>query len=303
MMLSLLSFYSCENDVVSSECDALEHSVLIDSSKLDNKVIIIGIDGFRSDALTQETTPFLYDFSQRNAYANLSHLTEEDTYSGPNWSSILTGVHYNKHNVTDNSFDGRGFHVFPTLFNYIERYADSLNTSSIVNWLPINQYALSQDVDFSINSQLNDSLVLQEVSKMLINDNPLSADVLFLHFDQLDAAGHNFGFSSNVVEYRASLSILDSYVDSLVGIIDNKRLTGENWLCIIVSDHGGDGDGHGDYNNRKIRETIFIAEHPSLPFIVNHESNMTDIAPTVLDFVGITSTEFDCKTDGQSVLE
>ena len=47
------------------------------------------------------------------------------------------------------------------LFNYIERYADSLNTSSIVNWLPINQYALSQDVDF-LNSQLNDSLVLQK---------------------------------------------------------------------------------------------------------------------------------------------
>ena len=302
-MLSLLSLYSCANDVVSSKCDALDHYVMIDSSKLDNKVIIIGIDGFRSDAMTQETTPFLYEFSQRNAYVNLSHLTEEDTYSGPNWSSILTGVHYDKHNVTDNSFDGRGFHVFPTLFNYIEQYADLLNTSSIVNWLPINQYVLSQDVDFSINSQLNDSLVLQEASKVLLNDDPHSADVLFLHFDQLDAAGHNFGFSSSVAEYSASLSILDSYVDSLVGIIDNERLSGENWLCIVVSDHGGDGDSHGDYNNVHIRETIFIAEHPSLPFKVNHESNMTDIAPTVLDFVGITSTEFDCKTDGQSVLE
>ena len=266
-------------------------------------MIIIGIDGFRSDALTQETTPFLYALSQRNAYVNLSHLTEEDTYSGPNWSSILTGVHYDKHNVTDNSFDGRGFHVFPTLFNYIERHADSLNTSSIVNWLPINQYALSQDVDFSINSQLNDSLVLQEASNVLLNDDPLSADVLFLHFDQLDAAGHSFGFSSSVAEYREALSILDLYVDSLVGIIDSKRSSGENWLCIVVSDHGGDGDGHGDYNNIHIRETIFIAEHPSLPFTVNHESNMTDIAPTVLDFLGITSSEFDCKTDGQSVLD
>ena len=105
--------------------------------------------------------------SQRNAYFNLSHLTEEDTYSGPNWSSILTGVHYDKHNVTDNSFDGRGFHVFSDCVQYIERHADSLNTSSIVNWLPINQYALSQDVDFSINSQLNDSLVLQEAQRTI----------------------------------------------------------------------------------------------------------------------------------------
>ena len=69
--------------------------------------------------LTQETTLLLYAISQRNAYVNLSHLTEEDTYSGPNWSSILTGVHYDKHNVTDNSFDGRGFHVFPGQYSTI----------------------------------------------------------------------------------------------------------------------------------------------------------------------------------------
>ena len=54
-----------------------------------------------------------------------------------------------------------------------------------------------------------------------------------------------------------------------------------------MSDHGGDGDGHGDYNNIHIRETIFIAEHPSLPFKLNHESNMADIAPFVLIFLGL----------------
>ena len=146
-------------------------------------------------------------------------------------------MHYDKHNVTDNSFDGRGFHVFPTVFNYIERHADSLNTISIVNWLPINHYALSQDVDFSINSQLNDSLVLKEASNVLLNGDPLSADVLFLHFDQLDAAGHSFGFSSNVSEYREALSILDLYVDSLVGIIDAKDhlvKIGYVSLCLIM---------------------------------------------------------------------
>ena len=33
-------------------------------------------------------------------------------------------------------------------------------------------------------------------------------------------------------------------MDSLVSIIDNKRLFGENWMCILVSDHGGDGYSH-----------------------------------------------------------
>ena len=301
--ISFVFFSSCEKDISINLYEFQDDSVKVDSLKINNKVLIIGIDGFRSDAMTQEITPSIYEFSQRNVYKNLSHLTEEDTYSGPNWSSILTGVHYNKHNVTDNSFGGGLFNIFPTFFNYIENNVNSINTSSIVNWLPINQKILSKDVDYYSKSQISDSIVFIEALNLLLNNNPVEPDILFLHFDELDAAGHNFGFSPNIKEYRETLKNIDLYVDSLVGIIDNKRLFDENWMCIIVSDHGGDGYSHGDYNNIKIRETVFIVEHPSQNFKLQHKSNMTDIAPTVLDFIGISSTNFDSVRDGQSILE
>ena len=303
MMIFFVSFNSCEKDIPVNFCEFQDTSVEVDSLNINNKVLIIGIDGFRSDAMTQEITPSIYEFSQRNAYKNLSHLTEKDTYSGPNWSSILTGVHYNKHNVIDNSFDGSLFHMFPTFLNYIENNASSINTSSIVNWLPINQKILSNDVDYYTESHISDSLVFIEALNLLLNNDPITPDILFLHFDELDAAGHNFGFSPNITEYVETLNNIDLYVDSLVSIIDNKRLFGENWMCILVSDHGGDGYSHGDYNNIKIRETVFIAEHPSQNFKLQHKSNMTDIAPTVLDFLGISSSKFDCSRDGHSVLE
>ena len=301
--ISFIFFNSCEKDISINACDPLYDFVKVDSLKINNKVMIIGIDGFRSDAMTQEITPSIYEFSQRNAYKNLSHLTEEYTYSGPNWSSILTGVHYNKHNVNDNSFDGSLFNIFPSFINYIENNVNSINTSSIVNWLPINQKILHKDVDYYSNSQISDSLVFIEALNLLLNNKPIKPDVLFLHFDELDAAGHNFGFSPNVAEYRKTLKNIDLYVDSLVSIIDKKRLLDENWMCILVSDHGGDGYSHGDYKNIKIRETVLIVEHPSQNFKLQHESNMTDIAPTVLDFMGISSANFDCASDGQSILE
>ena len=301
--ISFVFFSSCEKDISINLYEFQVDSVKVDSLKINNKILIIGIDGFRSDAMTQEITPSIYEFSQRNVYKNLSHLTEEDTYSGPNWSSILTGVHYNKHNVTDNSFGGGLFNIFPTFFNYIENNVNSINTSSIVNWLPINQKILSKDVDYYSKSQISDSIVFIEALNLLLNNNPVEPDILFLHFDELDAAGHNFGFSPNIIEYRETLKNIDLYVDSLVGIIDNKRLFDENWMCIIVSDHGGDGYSHGDYNNIKIRETVFIVEHPSQNFKLQHKSNMTDIAPTVLDFIGISSTNFDSVRDGQSILD
>jgi predicted AlkP superfamily pyrophosphatase or phosphodiesterase len=302
MMIFFVFFNSCEKDIPINSCEFQDDSVKVDSLKINNKVVIIGVDGFRSDAMTQAITPSIYEFSQRNVYKNLSHLTEEDTYSGPNWSSILTGVHYNKHNVTDNSFDGSLFDMFPTFLYYIENNVNSINTSSIVNWLPINQKILSKNVDYT-NSQISDSLVFVEALNLLLNNEPIKPDILFLHFDELDAAGHNYGFSPNIIEYTKTLKNIDLYVDSLVTIIDNKRLFGENWMCILVSDHGGDGYSHGDYNNIKIRETVLIVEHPSQNFKLKHKSNMTDIAPTILDFLGISSAKFDCSSDGQSILE
>ena len=89
----------------------------------------------------------------------------------------------------------------------------------------------------------------------------------------------------------------------MISIIDSKRLSGEDWMCFLISDHGGDGTGHGDYNNTKIRETVCIVEHPYLNFKVNHKSNQTDIAPTILDFIGVSSVRFDCKKDGESIIQ
>ena len=303
IFLSFFFLNSCEKDIPNNICQFQNDSIIIDSLKINNKVIIIGIDGFRSDAMTAKITPFIYELSQKNVYKNLSHLTEKDTYSGPNWSSILTGVHYNKHNVTDNSFDGNLFDVYPSFFNYIEANVNSINTSSIVNWRPINQKLLCEDVDYCSNIQISDYSVFIEALNLLTNNEPFDVDVLFLQFDEPDAAGHNFGFSPNIAEYKETLSNIDLYVDSLFSVIDNRRLIGENWLCILVSDHGGDGYSHADYNNIKVRETVFIVEHPSKNFNLQHKSNMTDIAPTVLDFIGISSSKFECAKDGYSVLK
>ena len=293
----------CKKDIFFSECDLLDEIVTIDSLRNNNKVLIIGIDGLRSDAITQEITPFIYSLSDRNTYKNLSHLTEKDTYSGPNWSSILTGVHYEKHNVRDNSFSGSRFDVFPSFFHYIEQSLFSINTISIVNWTPINHNILSKDVDYSPNIFMDDSLVYKKVKDLLVNNNPISADIIFLHFDKLDATGHTFGFSPEIKEYRETLAFLDLYVDSLISIIDAKRFAGENWMCFLISDHGGEGTGHADYSVNSVRETVLIIEHPFLNFKQDHKSNQTDIAPTILDFMGISSLKFDCKKDGESILE
>ena len=294
---------SCSKDIYVDSCHQEHYPTKIDSLKSTNKVLIIGIDGFRSDAMTEQISPKIHSlFTQNNTYNNLEHKTEEDTYSGPNWSSILTGVHLNKHNVIDNTFEGSNFIKYPSFFKYIEEHVPELNTASFVNWGPINKNVLSKEVDYAQDLE-NDSLVFQKSIELLENANPFDVDIFFIHFDELDAAGHNFGFSKNINEYTETITKLDYYVEKLHDIISNKRKTGENWLFIIVSDHGGDGTGHGDYDNIHIRNTIFLIEHPDTFFKNNHTSNMTDIAPTILSFIGIQSAEFSCKKDGISLIK
>ena len=72
------------------------------------------------------------------------------------------------------------------------------------------------------------------MQNLLINDSPFNADVIFVHFDELDAAGHAFGFSSDVLEYSSTLNTLDTYVENLFSTI-NKNVFLEDWLIMVVS--------------------------------------------------------------------
>ena len=288
---------SCEYTLFNSP-DSIE----ADPSKINRKVLIVGIDGFRSDVMTEQITPFMHNLSQsRNGYYNLIHTTEAITYSGPNWTSMLTGVHQAKHGVLNNSFEVNNYNTYPPFFHYIEQVQSSINTVSIVNWIPINNYVASGFADSSPTQSLNDEDVFQEAQDLLLNSE---ADVLFLQFDELDGAGHSHGFSPGVIEYTNTANNLDSYVQSLFNIIESKRKAGEDWLFFIISDHGGEEFSHGDAENPNINQTVFFAEHPDLSFQADccYFSSQADLAPSILDFMGISSEEFDFNKDGNSVI-
>ena len=302
-LICVICFVSCKKDLPIENCP--EHILSLDPEIGNHNVLIVGIDGFRSDALTENITPFMYGLSSRDdVYFTSFHKTEEDTYSGPNWSSILTGVHYYKHNVVDNSFIGSRFSTYPPFQYYLERAYQQINTSSITNWAPINTFVCQQYLDYSSESTLSDSIVFELARESLVNSLSLVPDVLFLQFDELDAAGHSFGFSPQVSEYANTLFKIDIFVEGLFNVIEEKRNNlGENWLFLIVSDHGGDGTGHGDSENPHINQTIFLTQHPYLNFLPNYITNQTDLAPTILDYMGVSSKEIDCKMDGVSIIE
>ena len=280
-----------------------DFSVQIDTNKIGRKVLIIGIDGFRSDTMQDSISPFLYELSlSTETYYNDHHLVEQLTFSGPNWSSLLTGVHVNKHQVTTNEFNDHHLVEYSHFFRYIELAESSINTTSIVNWMPINEHIALSHADYAPTIDLSDHEIYQVAENILLKPTPINPDVLFVYFHYLDAVGHRFGYHPNVTEYANTLTTIDNYVNDLISIIETKRLDGEDWMIFVVSDHGGDGNSHSGYNNENIKYTIFYANHPDANFMHSYKSSQVDLAPTVLDFMGITSNEFNCKTDGISLI-
>lgn len=255
------------------------------------------------DIITQGNTPFLYGKSVGiSSFYSKTHQVEDYTISGPNWSSILTGVHYCKHGVTTNSFQNPNYEDYPPFFSYIEAARPNTNTVSIANWLPINTEIIRLHADYAPTSSVNDAEVTQEALQVIQQSSPFQSDVLFLHLDEMDGAGHTYGFNPDIPEYAQAAADADMLVATLFSAINLKRTTGEEWLFVIVSDHGGYGTGHGGgQGNPEVENTIFLVEESNSIFNSNQETSQADIAATVLDYLGIESSRFDCTTDGQSI--
>jgi len=301
----LLLIFACGVDDGSNNNPPIEDIIVVDSTKINRKVLVIGIDGFRSDVMQDTITPFLHSLTKHNnLYYTLDHITEGITYSGPNWSSMLTGVHLDKHNVTGNGFENDNYDEYPPFFYYIEQANENINTASIVNWTPINTYILSNYADYAPLESINDLDVFEAAKNTLLDDGP-NHDIIFLQFDELDGAGHEHGFSPFIDGYINTAATLDGYCQSLFNIINDKRLNGEDWLYVIISDHGGEGTGHGDADHPNINRTIFFVQHPELIFKANccYTSSQVDLATTVLDFLGISSSQFEYNQDGNSIIE
>ena len=59
----IVSICACERNQKISHID---NTTTIDAEKINRKILIIGIDGFRSDAMTKDITPFMYNLIQNN---------------------------------------------------------------------------------------------------------------------------------------------------------------------------------------------------------------------------------------------
>ncbi|HEX5105969.1 MAG TPA: alkaline phosphatase family protein, partial [Pirellulaceae bacterium] len=278
------------------------------------KVLYIGIDGTRFDAIEKAETPNLDALMKDGIHSPTclilgDRYQKNDTISGPGWSSILTGVWADKHGVHDNSFKGDRYQEFPHFFARLKEVRPDAKTASFVTWEPIHS-KITSAADESINFEQKEHGVLdydrydtqatEAAVKQLTEGNP---DALFLYIGQVDVAGHTHGFHPTVPQYVEATERADKLVGRAVAAMKaRKTYADENWLVIVTSDHGGKGTGHGGgHKTPEILNSFLILSGLSAQRGTFAEQvYLVDAPVTALAHLGVQAKD-EWKLDGKPV--
>ncbi|MEU0243150.1 ectonucleotide pyrophosphatase/phosphodiesterase [Streptomyces sp. NPDC006235] len=266
------------------------------------KVLVVGMDGLRYDRLTRSpaTAPVLHGLMTGGAHGTsmLPYGRADDgpsagtayTDSGPGWSSVLTGVWPDRHGVTGNDFLGADYTRYPDFLSRAATARPGLRTAAAVSWPELVDRgvlgpAVGRRVRYDGESggyEPADRLVADTAARWLTEDDP---DVVFVYFGATDEAGHATGPLSPA--YDRALLAQDAHLGRLLEAIDARRAH-EHWTVLVTTDHGHlDTGGHGG-DTRAEREVFVILAEPGMPGGTSLDTpRLVDIAPTVLDRLGI----------------
>ena len=219
-------------------------------------VFIIGVDGagrFFSEANTPN-----FDRIFKDGAVDHTARTETISISAQNWGSILGGVSYLRHGLT-NSIAGSTPRTsetkYPTIFTYARKAFPDAELASYANWGAINVGIVETDLDVTKVTISDDEKLTEAVCAYFNEGN--APKLFFCHYDSVDHVGHEKG--SKAPEYIRQIETVDGYIGSVYDTLVQKGLM-ENGLFIVVSDHGHRiVGGHGGLTMRETNTVVAVA--------------------------------------------
>ncbi len=262
---------------------------------IEKKVLLIGLDGIRTDILAEADTPNIDALIADGAFSDTA-VTRHPTVSGPGWSSMLIGVWADKHGVLGNDFAENNYDQYPDFLTRIEQVDPKLHTFAVVDWLPLGGDdsggpLISDSVDTLVaidgyegGFAAADARSLEIAVQHLTTQDP---DAAFVYFGNTDEIGHEF--DSLAPEYRAEIEKADGYVGDLIAALRARPTYGdEDWLILMSTDHGRRDDGGHGGDTEIEKRIFFLASGPSVVAGELPETpEIVDVAVTALTHLGI----------------
>lgn len=204
-------------------------------------VVILGVDGAGS-FFSKTDTPNM-DAIFADGAITYKGITESPSISAECWASLMHGVNANVHGITANAQGSYPIDSdYPSFFRVVRESDPDAELGSYTTWNTINNLIVEDGIGVTkVGWSGTDADLTDRICAYVESASP---DVLFVQFDNVDAAGHTYGFGSDehlkkITETDVLIGrIYDSYATA--GIIDET-------LFIVTTDHGGTRVPSGDY--------------------------------------------------------
>ena len=285
------------------------------STSINKHVLLVGLDGTRADAFkiavktisTDDTSyHFINEMIKGGKQDYLIYAggnsdrpeTKQTTMSGPGWVTILTGVWANKHGINSNADIENNYRKdIPTVFNDIKDAIPKAYTVSLAEWKDISTFA-----HFKFNNRDDAACLVKflardkksEVTSRAIKElkNNPTPTFMFLHYDGVDHEGHDTGYDPEKKAYMDEIKTVLGNANKVLEEVQKLRDSGQQWLVIFVTDHGGDGtNGHGkrSWPERQVFATYHDPKDKrySGGGEIKAYQGQTNITPTILDYFDI----------------
>ncbi|NVK51496.1 MAG: alkaline phosphatase family protein [Flavobacteriaceae bacterium] len=278
------------------------------------KVLLIGIDGLQFEQISKANTPNFDTFTIKRGYNGgiFKTKSQQVTSSGPSWVTILTGVWTDTHKITSNS--ASQVSAAKSIFRYIKEGNPKLTTASFSTWKNINLLLYKDIYKVNFSTQGGNDKISTEATVNHIKT--VGPDFTFIHLDDIDHAGHAYGFGD---KYKKAILKVDNQIGQLLQVVQQREKEfNEDWLVMLVTDHGRDKKGLHHGNQTVHEKTIFIGinkkgnalfnsvdNNKKMNSIKELESNsvpQTAVVPTILSYLSIPIKK-EWKLDAKALVD
>ncbi len=263
------------------------------------RVLLIGIDGLRGDAVNCSAcvaTPAISSLVASGAFhGNVRAGGVQSTFSGPGWGTVFTGHWASDHGVTSNdiSLPLRRPHVF----DLIKQSHPTATAAVIGDWPNITQNLRPVHADWvSVNAAKNSQQATDAAKALIALRHPPTA--MFVYYHRVDI--HTPSYDPLNATYRNAIAAEDAQIAQLLAALTARPdYAQEDWLVIVTSDHGGTGGGHGGQTDAERRTPLVMSNRhgqPGKPAYCSGDLTATPLlqidgtTPHILDFLRLPNT-------------
>ena len=253
-----------------------------------DRVIIFGMD----DVGGLPETVSMPNFRRIFAGGRITYTAQSTvTISAPGWGAMFYGVDAMDHATANIDAEARhkSNELYTSFFKVVKDAYPEEKVASFANWTAINWGLIDWDCGVDIVPGGSRGISTDEMeTKLLEYLETEKPKLLFVYYDEPDAAVHRFGWASK--EHLDTIEAIDAKIGRLYDELGKKGLL-ENALVIFATDHGAQGIKHGG-NSPAERNCTFAVTGPRLETEgAVGEMDLQDVAAVVLYALDVEKPE------------